>query len=85
MLLPISPSFLSSQSVGVIEKASNLVLFIAVFNLGNRKSQSVLNHGIRVDWITHASFCQKLGDSPKNVLVHCRAEDTRTHFPETQA
>jgi hypothetical protein len=68
-------------------KNSNLVSFIAIFNLGNKKSQPARNQGSRVDGITWRSLIlQKTQrQCPKNAPVHCRVEDTRNHFPKTQA
>jgi hypothetical protein len=69
------------------ETALNLVPFIAIFNLGNKKkSQPALNQGSRVDGITWGSLIspKTRRQCLKDVQVHCRAEDTRTHFPETQ-
>jgi hypothetical protein len=69
------------------ETASNLIPFIAIFNLGNKKGQPELNQASRVDGITLGSLVspKTQRQRPKNAPVHCRAEDTRTHFPETQA
>jgi hypothetical protein len=70
------------------ETASNLVPLIAIFNLGNKKkSQSALNQGSRVDGITRGSLVSPKArrQRSKNAPAHCRAEDTRTHFPETRA
>jgi hypothetical protein len=67
--------------------ALNLDPFIAIFNLGSKKSEPALNQGNKVDQITWGPLIlpktqrQRL----KNALMHCRAEDIRTHFPETQA
>jgi hypothetical protein len=46
----------------------------------------VLNQGSKVDDISRdPSFRQKLGDNDgKNALVHSRAEDSRSHFPDSQ-
>jgi hypothetical protein len=68
------------------ETASNLVPFVSVFNLGNKKSQPALNQGSKMGGITRGSFVspKSLRQRPKNAPVHC-AEDTRTHFRETQA
>jgi hypothetical protein len=69
------------------ETASNLVPFIVIFNFGNKKDQQALNQGSRVDGITRGSLVspKTRRQPPKNAMVLCRAEDTRTHFPETQA
>jgi hypothetical protein len=69
------------------ETASNLVPFIIIFNLGDKKSEQVLNQGSRVGGITRGSLIlpEILRQHPKNEPLHCRAEDTRNHFPDTQA
>jgi hypothetical protein len=69
------------------ETASNLVYFIAIFNLGNKRNQPALSVGSGVDGITRGSLVSPKTRSqrPKNAPVQCRAEDTRTNFLETQA
>jgi hypothetical protein len=50
------------------ETASNLVPFIAVFNLGNKKSQSAISQGSRVDGISRGSLVsQKLGENARRM------------------
>jgi hypothetical protein len=62
------------------EAAANLVPFIAISDLGNKKSAGV-------DEITRGSLVspKTRKQRPKKSSVHRREEDTRTHFPETQA
>jgi hypothetical protein len=69
------------------ETVSNLVPLIAIFNLGNKKSQPALNQESSVDGMTREYFVspKTWRQRPKNAAVHCSAEDTRTHFPESQA
>jgi hypothetical protein len=50
-LLSILPFSSLITACWINEMASNLVLFIAGFNLGNEKSQLVLNQGSMVDGI----------------------------------
>jgi hypothetical protein len=84
-MLPVLPTVLIVCWIN--ETALNLVPFFAVSNLGNNKSLLALNEGSRVDGITWGSLVstETQEQRPKNALVHCHAEDTRTHFPETRA
>jgi hypothetical protein len=65
--------------------ASTRAPFVAIVNLGNKNSQPALNQGSRVDRMTRGSLVspKTQRQRPKNAPLHCRAEGTRTHFPET--
>jgi hypothetical protein len=77
----------SRHKLLIDETAPNLVPFMAIFNLGNESSQPALNQGSRVDGLTRRSLVspKTRRQRPKNALVHRRAEDTTTNFPESQA
>jgi hypothetical protein len=85
--LPISPSVFSSQSGGSMKQPGMSFLPSKFLIWKIKKSPPVLYQESRVDGITRGSLVspkirRKL---PKIAPVHCRAEDTRTHFPEIQA
>jgi hypothetical protein len=69
------------------ETVRKLVPFIAIFNLGNKNGQPELNQGSSVVGIVRRSLVSPKTRRQllKKEAVHCRAEDTRTNFPETQA
>jgi hypothetical protein len=79
-----------SSPVSLLERWNGLEHrpFHCTFNSGYNKSRRALNHGSRVDGIRRGFLVlpKSRGQSPsKNMLVHRRAEDTRTHLPETGA
>jgi hypothetical protein len=80
-LLSISPSVNSSQSVGSMKQPRISSLSSQFLILEKRRPE--LNRGSRVDMITRISKSRR--QRVKNAPVHCRAEDPRTRFPETEA
>jgi hypothetical protein len=61
--------------------AMSLAPFIEILNLLNEKNQPALD-GIKRESIVSLKTRRH---RPKNAPLYCRAEDTRTHLPETQA
>jgi hypothetical protein len=60
----------------MVETASHFVSFFAISNLRTEEGQPPLNEGCKVD------ESQLLETTPEDDR---RPEDTRTHFPDTQA